>query len=110
MVKTYDSLRDENDIVYQGRTKLYIRNTEVDADGNFGEFERGNALVFDGSGYQFIVDEYIIGQIDKLKVVDGNLILKDGETLTTPVRTEKELQREALLKQLAELESDMPTE
>ena len=105
MVKTYDELRDENGIVYQGRTRLFIRQSEVDSDGNFGEFEQGKATVFEASGYQFIVDDYVVNQIDKLKVVDGNLILKDGETLTTPVKTEKELQREALLKQLAELDS-----
>ena len=105
MVKTYDELRDENGIVYQGRTRLFIRQSEVDSDGNFGEFEQGKSSVFEASGYQFIVDNYVINQIDKLKVVNGSLILKDGETLTTPVISEKELQREALLKQLAELDS-----
>ena len=105
MVKTYDELRDENGITYKERTRLFIRNSEINSEGEFGEFESGNATVFDASGYQFIVDDYVISQIDKLKVVDGKLILKDGETLTSPVKTEKELQREALLKQLAELDS-----
>ena len=38
-------------------------------------------------------------------MIKGNLKLRDGEALEEPFKSEKELQREALLKQLAELDS-----
>lgn len=106
MVKTYDELRDENGIAYQGRTRLFIRQSEVDSDGNFGEFERGSASVFEASGYQFIVDDYVISQIDKLKIVDGNLVVRDGEEIMPPTKTERELQIEAIERQLAALKAE----
>lgn len=107
MVKTYDELRDENGIIYQGRTRLFIRQSEVDPDGNFGEFERGSASVFEASGYQFIIDDYVISQIDKLKIVDGNLVVRDGEEIIPPTKSEKELQIEAIERQLAALKAEL---
>ena len=53
----------------------------------------------------FIVDDWLIDQLDKVQFIDGELSVKDGEELIPPVKTEKEIQREALLKQLAELDS-----
>lgn len=106
MVKTYDELRDESGIAYQGRTRLFIRKSEVDSDGNFGEFERGSASVFEASGYQFIVDDYVISQINKLKIVDGNLVVRDGEEIMPPIKTERELQIEAIERQLAALKAE----
>lgn len=106
MVKTYDELRDENGIIYQGRTRLFIRQSEVDPDGNFGEFERGSAYVFEASGYQFIIDDYVISQIDKLKIVDGNLVVRDGEEIMPPTKTERELQIEAIERKLAALKAE----
>lgn len=57
----------------------------------------------------FIVDEWLIPQLEKVQFNEGVLSVKAGEELIPPVKTEKELQREALLKQLAELDSQ-PTE
>lgn len=107
MVKTYDELRDENGIAYQGRTRLFIRQSEVDSDGNFGEFEQGNATVFEASGYQFIVDDYVISQINKLKIVDGNLVVRVGEEIMPPTKTEKELKIEEIERQLAALKAEL---
>ena len=103
MVNIYDSLRDEYDNLINGRTKLFIKSTED--DGMINEYIRGVAFNPEGNGTMFIVDEWLIEQLDKVKFVDGVLSVKDGEELIPPVKTEKELQREALLKQLAELES-----
>ena len=107
MVNIYDSLRDEYDNLINGRTKLFIKSTED--DGMINEYIRGVAFNPEGNGTMFIVDEWLIEQLDKIQFIDGILSVKDGEELIPPVKTEKELQREALLKQLAELDSQ-PTE
>ncbi|SDK43846.1 hypothetical protein SAMN05216187_108133 [Jeotgalicoccus aerolatus] len=103
MVNIYDSLRNENGDMVTGRTKLFILSTEE--DGTIRDFLSGYAIVPETQGYMFITDEYVVEQIDKLQFKDGVLSVKDGEELIPPVKTEKELQREALLKQLAELDS-----
>ena len=106
MVKTYDELRDENGITYKERTRLFVRHSEINSEGEFGEFESGNATVFDASGYQFIIDDYVISQIDKLKIVDGNLVVRDGEEIIPPTKSERELQIEAIERQLAALKAE----
>ena len=53
----------------------------------------------------FIVDDWIIPQLDKVLFVDGELKVKDGEEVVPPVKTERQLQIEKLQRQLAELES-----
>lgn len=103
MVKIYDSIKDEYGNVIDGVTKLFIISTKP--DNTVGKFISGIACVPEGNGTMFIVDEWLIPQIDKILFVDGALSVKDGEELIPPVKSEKELQREALLKQLAELES-----
>lgn len=107
MVNIYDKLRDEHGELVNGRTKLFIKT--VDSDGSVSEFNHGIAFVTEENGTQFIVDDWLVGQIDKLQFVGGSLSVKKGESLDPPAKSEKELQREALLKQLAELDSQ-PTE
>ena len=103
MVNIYNSLRDEYDNLINGRTKLFIKSTK--GDGSIDEYIRGVAFNPEGNGTMFIVDEWLINQLDKIQFVEGALKVKDGEELIPPIKTEKELQREALLKQLAELDS-----
>lgn len=103
MVNIYDKLRDEHGELVNGRTKLFIKT--VDSDGSISEFNHGIAFVTEENGTQFIVDDWLVGQIDKLQFVGGSLSVKKGESLDPPAKSEKELQREALLKQLAELDS-----
>ena len=103
MVNIYDSLRNENGDMVAGRTKLFV--SAVKEDGTIENFLSGYAIVPEAQGTLFIIDDYVIEQIDKLQFIDGVLSVKDGETLIPPVKTERELQREALLKQLAELDS-----
>ena len=107
MVNIYDKLRDEHGELVNGRTKLFIKT--VDSDGSISEFNHGIAFVTEENGTQFIVDDWLVGQIDKLQFVGGSLSVKKGESLDPPAKTDRELQREALLKQLAELDSQ-PTE
>ena len=107
MIEIYENIRDENGGIVPGRTKLFIVNTN-----EFGDIilsEHGTKLTPEGTGTMFIVDEWLIPQLDKVQFKDGLLSVKEGEELIPPVKTERELQREALLKQLAELDSQ-PTE
>lgn len=104
MIEVYESIRDENGSIVPGRTKLFIVDTNEFGDINLSE--HGTKLTPEGTGAMFIVDDWLITQLDKVKFLDGVLSVKDGEELIPPVKTEKEIQREALLKQLAELESE----
>ena len=103
MIHIYSSFRDEEGNSIKGRIKLFIRQT--DEVGNIELFQSGIMVSPEENGTMFIVDDWIIPQIDKVQFKDGALSVKDGEALVPPAKTEKELQREALLKQLAELDS-----
>ena len=103
MLELYDDVRFSDGSIAIGRTKLFIKET-LD-DGTISNCQTGSLLIPDGAGTILIVDDWLIDQLDKVQFIDGVLSVKDGETLTPPVKTEKELQREALLKQLAELDS-----
>ena len=107
MVNIYQSIYDENSNLIKGRTKLFIK--ESLEDGSIGNHEYGIAVTASETGTMFIIDDWVIDQRDKLLFKEGALSVKEGEELIPPVKTERELQREALLKQLAELDSQ-PTE
>lgn len=104
MINTYSNLIDGNGEQDMSRTKLFIR--EYDTDGNIVRFQSGLYFTPEESGILFIIDKWLLDQIDKVKFSDGVLSVKEGEELMPPVKSEKELKREALLKQLAELESE----
>ena len=104
MVKIYDSIKDEYGNVIDGVTKLFIVSTKP--DNTVGKFISGIACVPEGNGTMFIVDDWLIPQIDKLQFKDGTLQVKEGEQLDEPVKSEKEKQREELLRQLALLDAD----
>lgn len=101
MVNIYENIRGDSGDLVRGRTKLFIKNTET--DGSIGEFLSGGACVPEGNGTMFIVDEWLIPQIDKLLFINGELKVKDGETIEEPKKSGIELQEEELLRQLAEL-------
>lgn len=107
MIHIYSSFRDEEGNSIKGRIKLFIRKT--DEVGNIELFQSGIMVSPEENGTMFIVDDWLIPQIDKVQFRDGMLLVKDGEELIPAVKTEIELQREALLKQLADLDSQ-PTE
>ena len=101
MVNIYDKLRDEHGELVNGRTKLFIKT--VDSDGSISEFNHGIAFVTEENGTQFIVDDWLIPQLDKIQFIDGTLKVKEGEELVEPVKSELEREEEELLKRLAEL-------
>ena len=103
MIELYDDVRLSDGSIASGRTKLFIKET-LD-DGSISNCQTGSLLIPDGAGTILIVDDWLIDQLDKVQFIDGVLSVKDGEEIIPPVKTEKELQREALLKQLAELDS-----
>ena len=104
MIDTYSSLRGTDGEFVDGRTKLFIRQYDA-TTGDIITYQSGALIAPEEHGVLFIVDDWVIPQIDKIRFVDGTLLVKDGEDLIPPVKTKIELQREALLKQLAELES-----
>lgn len=57
------------------------------------------------TGSTLIVDDYVADQITKFRFINGELILIDGEKIIVPVKTEKELQIEAIERQLAALKA-----
>ncbi|WP_020006225.1 hypothetical protein [Salinicoccus albus] len=103
MVKVYESMRDKNGDTIKGRTKLFVVTT--DNAGSLLEHQAGTAMDLEDSGSLFIVDDWLLDQVHKLQLLDGQLVVKDGETLEEPVKSEKEIKREELLKQLAELDA-----
>lgn len=108
MVNVYDSLKDEHGNFVQGRSNLFIMSAQKDY--SIGRFMSGQSCVPLEPGTMFIVDEWLIEQIDKVQFVNGELSVKDGEELIPPVKSEKELKREALLRQIAELDAMEGTE
>ena len=87
MIEIYESIRDENSGIVPGRTKLFIVNTN-----EFGEIilsEHGTKLTPEGTGTMFIVDDWLIPQLDKVQFIDGVLSVKEGEELIPPVRSEE---------------------
>lgn len=104
MVKIYDNIKDENGIDDPKRVRLFI--TKTDEEGTINEFLSGNSAVPMTNGTMFIVDDWLIGQLDKVVFKDGTLQVKEGEQLDEPVKSEKEKQREELLRQLALLDAD----
>ena len=103
MINIYNSLRDENDTLLPNRTILFIRKDEINEDGEFELYSYGLGVSLDGSGYSFIVDDWLIDQLDKVVFKEGILKVKEGEELVEPVKSELEREEEELLKRLAEL-------
>lgn len=107
MINCYDNNIDEYGNLINNRTKLFIR--KVNEENEIEESFSGTRYVPEGAGTLFIVDDWIIPQLDKILFVNGELKVKDGEEIVPPVKTERQLQIEKLQRQLAELES-MPDE
>ena len=87
-----------------GRTKLFI--VDSDNEGGIVRSYDGTSIIPENNGTIFIVDDWLIDQLDKVIFKDGTLQVKDGERLDEPVKSEKEKQREELLRQLALLDAD----
>ena len=104
MIHIYSSFRDSEGNSIKGRIKLFIRQT--DEVGNIELFQSGIMVSPEENGTMFIVDDWLIPQLDKVIFKDGTLQVKEGEQLDEPVKSEKEKQREELLRKLALLDAD----
>ena len=103
MITTYEQLKTDDGDNVRGRTKLLI--IETDDEGNILRSHQGTSFLPEVTGTLFIVDDWLIPQLDKVQFKDGTLSVKEGEELVPPVKSEKELKREALLRQIAELDA-----
>ena len=104
VINVHKDLRTDGGGIVSGMTKLFIQDT--DEHGNIVRSQSGVLLTPEGTGTMFIVDDWLIDQLDKVIFKDGTLHVKDGEQLDEPVKSEKEKQREELLRQLALLDAD----
>lgn len=104
MINIYEELKSSDGNVIPGRTKLFIVDT--DNEGNITRSYDGTSIIPESNGTLFIVDDWLIPQLEKVSFVDGELRIKDGKELIPPVKSEKELKREALLRQIAELDAE----
>ena len=104
MVNIYEELKDSDGNVLPGRTKFFI--VETDENNNITRSYDGTSIIPESNGTLFIVDDWLIDQLDKVIFKDGTLQVKEGEQLDEPVKSEKEKQREELLRQLALLDAD----
>lgn len=103
MVNIYDCLRDENGNIIPGRTRLFIMT--VDDEGSIVAFQSGIAYTPEGNGTQFIVDEWLINQLGKVKFKEGSLVVNDGDEIIPPYKSELDLEEEELLRRIAEIQA-----
>lgn len=109
LIKIYENIRDDKHNIINGLTKIFIEST--DDEGNIENYLHGTLVTPEGTGTMFIVDDWLIPQLDKVQFKDGALSVKDGEKLVPPVKSEKEKMIEEMERQLAALraEPDEPT-
>lgn len=101
MVNIYDVLRNEDGSYIPERTKLFI--SKIGEDGEIHSSQYGKDIIPEGTGFMFIVDEYVAKQVDKLVLIGNSLEVKEGELLEVPEKSEDDIREEELLRQLAEL-------
>ena len=101
LVKTFESIRDSDGNMVNGRNKLFVMS--VGDDGRIEEYLVGKYIVPEDHGTLFIVEDFVADQVDKLAVVDGVLDVAEGKYLVYPEKSPIEEQEEELLRQLAEL-------
>lgn len=100
MIQTYKNSKD-------GKVKVFF---VVDDDNNIESVKVGNRVVPVESGYQYYVDKEVAEQIDKVTLDFSEnkprIVLKEGEEITIPEKTEKEKEIERLEMELERLRED----
>lgn len=100
----YSNIYDENGNDRKNCTVIFIT---VGDDGEITSITNGGKVLgVSSTGLSFVVDPLIAEQIDKFEVNGRNLVLKDGEELIPPVKTEKEKMIEEMERQLAALKAE----
>lgn len=103
MVNIYESMNNENGDRVTGRTMLFI--IETDDSGSIIKRNTGIAFAPLTNGTMFIVDDWLIPQLDKVQFKDGILSVKEGAEIIPPVKTDLELEEEDLLRRIAEIQA-----
>ena len=106
----YSNIYDENGNERTNCTVIFIT---LNSENKITSITNGGKVTgVSSTGLTFVVEHLVAEQIDKFEVIGRELVLKDGEELIPPVKTEKELQIESIERQLAALkaESDEPSE
>src|SRR5690606_11349 len=89
-----------------GRTNVFF----VVRDGRVSRIITGKHAVSTEQGFQFYVDDYVAAQIYKCELyIDGlepKLIVKEGETIEVPEKSEKEKEIERLKFELEKLQNE----
>lgn len=103
MINVYNSLRDDNDMVIKGRTLLYIRDDDIGDEGEIVTFSAGPAITTECAGRLFIVDDWLIDQLDKVRLYYGKLAVKDDEELEPPIKSDLDLEEEEAMRLLEDI-------
>lgn len=103
----YKSLFDDEGNEVTKRQIIFITASD---DGEIESMTTGKPLAVNKSGHVYVVDDVVVENIDKFHIKNGKLELIDGEKIEKPVKSELELEEEALLKRLAELQAKKNTE
>ena len=103
----YKSLFDDEGNEVTNRQIIFITASD---DGEIESMTTGKPLAVNKTGYVYVVDDVVVKNIDKFYVNNGKLELIDGEEFEAPVKSELQLEEEALLKRLAELQAKKNTE
>lgn len=103
MINIYKDIKDDEGNIIKGRTKLFLNDNDILDDGGINTFSSGIVITPETTGIMFIVDDYLIDQINKVKLINNQLVLKDGEEIVPPVKTDLEIEEEKLEKRLAAL-------
>lgn len=106
MINVYENYRDSEGYSINNRTILLLKDSDVADDGSIDTYTAGPGVVAEVSGRIFIVDEWLIDQLDKVQFKDGALSVKEGMKLEPPVKSDKQLQIEAMERQLAALKAE----
>lgn len=90
------------------RSEISTIHVKVDEEGNIISVSSGGKIIgVSSSGLTFVVDNKVLEQINKFKINGRNLELIDGMELDEPVKSDAEIEREKLLKQIAELDKQI---
>lgn len=81
-IKTYSNVTDALGNTKEGLTKMFVSYKYVDEEGNILGQQNSKMLVATEPGYLFGVEEHIPINYKKLKIIDGDLFLKEGESLS----------------------------
>lgn len=98
----YKNMYDDEGNEVTSRKLVFITTED---DGTINSTTSSQSLAVNRTGFVYVVDEVVLNNIDKFEVINGNLQLRDGETLEEPVKSDLEIEEEELLRRIAEIQA-----